>query len=145
MTSPLGAPTPISQVLGQPARPPVAATPGGEFGKDTFLKLLVAQLRYQDPSNPASGTEFIAQTAQFTMVEKLTDLAETEQQLLKAQLMLGASTMVGRTITYTGLDGTDTTGVVRSATLTGTSPTLRVGETDVPLASVKEVRTSAAG
>ena len=31
--------------------------------KDTFLKLLVAQLKYQDPSNPADSTQFLAQTA----------------------------------------------------------------------------------
>ena len=39
--------------------------------QDTFLKLLVAQLKYQDPSNPADSTQFLAQTAQFTQVEKL--------------------------------------------------------------------------
>jgi flagellar basal-body rod modification protein FlgD len=43
--------------------------PGGEMGKDAFLQLLVAQLKYQDPSTPADSREFLAQTAQFTMVE----------------------------------------------------------------------------
>jgi flagellar basal-body rod modification protein FlgD len=114
-----------------------------QMDKDAFLKLLVAQLRYQDPTNPADGSEFLAQTAQFTMVEKLSDLADGQQEMLSAQLMLGASSLVGRTVTYTGPDGTDTTGVVRSATFAGSTPTLRVGDTDVPLSSVKEVRSSA--
>ena len=39
------------------------------------MKLLVAQLRYQDPLNPADGAEFIAQTAQFQMVEKLEQIS----------------------------------------------------------------------
>ena len=114
-----------------------------DLGKDTFLKLLVAQMKYQDPSKPANGTEFLAQTAQFTMVEKLSDLATGQHDLLAAQLMLGASSMVGRTVTYTGADGTEATGTVTSATLSGSSPTLRVGSTDVPLSSVREVRNTA--
>ena len=42
-----------------------------QMGKDMFLKLLVAQMKYQDPANPASSSEFMAQTATFTQVEKL--------------------------------------------------------------------------
>jgi flagellar basal-body rod modification protein FlgD len=139
MTSPLGAPTPISQVLGQPPAP-AATQPGSVLGKDAFLKLLVAQLRYQDPSSPADGTAFIAQTAQFTQVEKLTDLADTEQKLLSAQLMLGASTLVGRTIGYTKSDGSAASGVVTAASFAGPTPSLRVGDADVPLSAVTEVR-----
>ena len=45
-----------------------------EIDKDMFLKLLVTRLKYQDPLNPASPDEFMAQTAQFTSVEKLTQL-----------------------------------------------------------------------
>ena len=140
MTSPLDATgaTNISQILGQ-TRAKSPATPAKELGQEAFLKLLVAQLKYQDPSNPAESTEFLAQTAQFTQVEKLGQLAEDQQSLVRAQQAFNASAMVGRTITYSGPDGADVTGVVSSATFTGSSPILRVGNTDVPLASVKEV------
>ena len=110
--------------------------------KDLFLKLLVAQMKYQDPTNPAGGTEFLAQTAQFTMVEKLSEVASSQAQLVSGQLMLGASNLVGRTVTYTGENGLDVTGVVTSATISGSSPTLKVGNTDVPLSSVREVRST---
>jgi flagellar basal-body rod modification protein FlgD len=87
----------------------------------------------------------MAQTAQFTMLEKLTNLADTQQQLVAAQLQFGASNLVGKTVSYTGADGKETTGVVSAATFTGSNPTVRVGNTDVPLSSVKEVRSSTAG
>lgn len=116
------------------------AKPGGDLGKDAFLKLLVAQLKYQDPSSPMDNSEFLAQTAQFTSVEKLNDLAETQQSLLTAQLQLGASNLIGKTVAYTDKDGKEQSGVVSSAKFTGTSPTLRVGDTDVALSAVTEVR-----
>ncbi len=104
--------------------------------QDTFLKLLVAQLKYQDPSNPADSTQFLAQTAQFTQVEKLGEIAD----MLAAQQLIGASALVGRTVTYLDADGAEQTGVVNSAKLGGSEPTLVVGDTDVELSTVKEVR-----
>jgi flagellar basal-body rod modification protein FlgD len=143
MTSAIEAVPPITALLG--AQPPKETKPTNDLDKDAFLKLLVAQLKYQDPMNPASGTEFIAQTAQFTQVEKLTELADIDQKLLTAQLNLGASSLVGRTITYTGTDGVEASGVVSGAVLNASSPTVRVGSTDVPLSSVKDVHITAAG
>ena len=108
--------------------------------KDTFLKLLVAQLKYQDPSNPADSTQFLAQTAQFTQVEKLGDIAD----LLKSQRLVGASGLVGHSVTYMDENGAHQSGVISSAKLNGDSePTLRIGNTDVPLSKVMEVLTTA--
>ena len=47
------------------------------MGKDEFMKMLIAQLQNQDPLNPMDGTEFAVQLAQFTSLEKLTNLNET--------------------------------------------------------------------
>src|SRR3954462_15787518 len=89
-----------------------------DFGdKDTFLKLLVAQLKYQDPSNPADSTQFLAQTAQFTQVEKLGDIAD----MMQAQQLIGASALVGRTVTYQDANGASQTGVVTTVKLNGDS------------------------
>jgi flagellar basal-body rod modification protein FlgD len=140
MTSPLG---PLSGLAPTTATPAAPAKPGKELGKDAFLKLLVAQLKYQDPSKPADSTTFLAQTAQFTQVEKLELLAKNQENMLSAQLMLGASNLVGRTVTFTALDGKEAVGVVTSATVSGSSPTLKVGDMDVPLSSVREVRNTA--
>ncbi|HEX5198361.1 MAG TPA: flagellar hook capping FlgD N-terminal domain-containing protein [Actinoplanes sp.] len=108
--------------------------------KDTFLKLLVAQLKYQDPSNPADSTQFLAQTAQFTQVEKLGNIAD----LLKSQRLVGASGLVGHSVTYMDENGARQTGVISAAKLNGDSePTLRIGNTDVQLSKVMEVLTTA--
>ncbi|AGL21216.1 flagellar hook assembly protein FlgD [Actinoplanes sp. N902-109] len=108
--------------------------------QDTFMKLLVAQLKYQDPSNPADSTQFLAQTAQFTQVEKLGQIAD----MLQAQQLIGASALVGRTVTYQDADGTSQTGVVTKTKLNGDSePTLVVGNMDVELSKVTEVQQQA--
>jgi flagellar basal-body rod modification protein FlgD len=107
--------------------------------QDTFLKLLIAQLKYQDPSKPADSTQFLAQTAHFTQVEKLGEIAD----MLSAQQLIGASALVGRTVTYLGTDGAEVSGVVSSAKLAGSEPTLKVGNTDVQLSKVTQIRATA--
>ena len=60
----------VSFLSGQSTEPTIAE-PGAntQLGKDSFLKLLVAQMQNQDPLNPQSNEEFVAQLSQFTQVE----------------------------------------------------------------------------
>jgi flagellar basal-body rod modification protein FlgD len=140
MTSPLSSMSGLAAATGATTPAAPAKTPGKELDKDAFLKLLVAQLKYQDPSKPADSSQFLAQTAQFTQLEKLSTLAKNQEDMLAAQLMLGASNLVGRSVTFTGLDGKEASGLVTSATVVGSNPSLRIGNADIPLSSVKEVR-----
>jgi flagellar basal-body rod modification protein FlgD len=139
--------SPASGFSGFSPTPPVAGTTPAapkslsdatkDIGdKDTFLKLLVAQLKYQDPSNPADSTQFLAQTAQFTQVEKLGDIAD----LMKSQRLVNASALVGHPVTYMDENGAQLTGTISSAKLNGDSePMLHIGNTDVLLSKVMEV------
>lgn len=72
-----------------------------EMGKDEFMKLLIAQLENQDPLQPTDNTEFIAQMAQFSSLEGITNLNQTVNQFatsLQSTQALQASTLVGRSV-----------------------------------------------
>ncbi|GIH97584.1 flagellar hook assembly protein FlgD [Planobispora siamensis] len=133
-----GTSSPITTATTAASPSTASASSGSKLDKDTFLQLLVAQMRYQDPSKPADTSAFLSQTAQFSQVEKMEELVKQQGEMLAAQLSLSASSLVGKTVSYTGPDGKEAVGVVTSASL-GSSPTLKVGNTDVPLSSVKEV------
>ena len=99
----------------------------GNASSDTFLKLLVAQLRYQDPMNPADPTQFMTQTAQFTEVEKLTAMDTTLTNDLATQQQTLAATLIGDQVTMGGgPNGTDVTGVVTGMQLSANGPLLTV-------------------
>jgi flagellar basal-body rod modification protein FlgD len=111
---------------------------GDQLGKEAFLSLLVAQLKYQDPSNPTDSSQFMAQTAQFAMVEKMEAVVESQTQLLASSQVQAASALVGRSITWTEGDQTKT-GVVSALAMTNGSPTLMVGEFRVPMTAITKV------
>ena len=138
MTTPVNGPTGSVSDIVKAAGP--TPKPGNDMGKDTFLKLLVAQLKYQNPMSPADGTEFMAQTAQFTVVEKLEELSKQNAELLSANRALSANTLIGRSVVYAGLDGTDLVATVTGVKLGAGGPVLKAGDMEVPLSGVKEVR-----
>jgi flagellar basal-body rod modification protein FlgD len=73
-----------------------------ELGQGDFLKLLVTQLKHQDPLNPTDNTAFVAQLAQFSQLEQSAKQAQLLQQSLDAQnasLQFTLLPMVGRSIT----------------------------------------------
>lgn len=119
------------------------ALPTDPMGKDTFLKLMVAQLRNQDPMNPTDSTAFLAQTAQFTSLEKMQDLADLSAQALAAQVSFAASGLVGKGVTYVAEDGTEAAGTVGSVRFTATGPLLHIGDTDVAMNNIVAVGPSA--
>lgn len=143
MTNPATGATGAAGANGATGTSAPARTAKKDLDKDGFLKLLVAQLKYQDPNAPMDNTQLMTQTAQLTMVEKLTSLATDMQSLLTAQTLFGASSLVGRTVAYVDDKGATQTGVVKSSTINGSSPILKVGNTDVPLSSVTEVQATA--
>ena len=127
--------------------PPIAGTAGGATvqtdpapaGKDMFLKLLVAQLKYQNPMEPVDSSQFMAQTAQFTMVEKLQAMAAQTDVLVAGEASQRAAGLLGRQVTYLDNQGTARTGVVTGTRFGTDGPVLLLGPTAISLDDVSEV------
>src|ERR671927_2043698 len=100
-----------------------------QMGSDTFLQLLVAEMKYQDPSSPMSTSDMMAQTATLTQTQSLQQIATQNTQLLTLQRSLSATALVGRDVHYTATDGSSQTGTVTAVSIdtsTGTS-TAQIG------------------
>lgn len=95
---------------------------------DSFLKLLVAQMKNQDPTEPMDSTQQIAQLATFSQVEQTIKTNTNLESLLQRTSLSEANSAIGKTVT--SADG-KTTGVVKEVTLysDGIVATLDTGKT----------------
>ena len=82
---------------------------------DTFLTLLMAQLKNQDPTEPMDSTAYVAELATFSQVEQATKTNSKLDSLLSSSFLSQADQIIGRTIT--SADG-NTTGEVQSVKIT---------------------------
>lgn len=109
--------------------------------QDTFLKLLIAQLKNQDPLDPIKDQDFIAQLAQFTSVEKLTSIEKALEGSSMNTASSQAIALVGKTVSVIDPESGDTiSGVVTQVTLLGDdAPSVLIGSKVYPLSYVTSV------
>ena len=113
---------------------------GGQIGKDTFLKLLAAQLQHQNPLNPTDDQQFLAQMAQMSEVEQVTNMARGQQEITRSQQMTEAVGLIGRTVTWLDSNGSHSA-VVESVQAGANGPTVTAGgESGLSPADLVEVR-----
>ena len=116
------------------------------LGLEDFMKILVAQLTYQDPMKPMDNQQFISQLAQFTSLQQATESNARLQQLLTVQSATQAISLLGRTVEVQAEDGGSTVGLVSTLRFSEGQPlvTLQAGNgaflTDVPLSRIALVR-----
>lgn len=115
-----------------------------DLDKDAFLQLLVAQLRYQDPLNPNDPSEFMATTAQFTVVEKLDELTKQGANNAIVTGLSMASSLVGRGVDYVDAEGFEQTAVVSAAQVVSGEVRLLTENGQVEMSSVTGIRDVAA-
>jgi flagellar basal-body rod modification protein FlgD len=72
--------------------------PQQNLGKDDFLKILITQLSYQDPTAPMEDKEFIAQMAQFSTLDQMTSMANDFNRLTNMLASTEAASSLGKSV-----------------------------------------------
>lgn len=114
-----------------PSGTTTTSNPYSQLGKDEFLQLLVTQMQHQDPLNPTSDTEFIAQMAQFSSLEQMQNLNTSFSQYK-------AYNLVGQDVTAS-INGTTVEGVVDAVRLQADGQFAVIGDTLVSVDKITKV------
>lgn len=138
------------------SNPTTTTDKNNELGKDAFLLLLVTQMQNQDPLDPQDNGEYLAQLAQFSALEQMTNVAESLSDLqdvvnnIDTSVLVGQlSGMIGQNVAWThetqsaDADGNPVsttqnyTGVITGVTITDGSPTIKAMTSDGQVHSVQ--------
>ena len=117
------------------------------LGKDAFMKLLVNQLKNQDPTSPADSSQYIAQLAQFSSLEQMQQLNDNivglavlqQNNALMSQLTQ-SSGLIGQQVRYLDpVSNTSKVGSVSSVKIENDLALLNIDGASIPLGNVTEV------
>lgn len=109
-----------------------ATNPKSALTQNDFLKLLVAQIQYQDPMNPQSDTQMAAQMAQFTSLQQAT-------QSTSSLAMIQANSLVGSNVTVQIDSQHSTSGVVTGVVLNNGMPQVTIAGQNYGLNEVTSI------
>lgn len=117
-----------------------------ELGKEAFLQLLVTQMQYQDPLDPQDNSEYLAQLAQFSALEQMTNLntamgtVTDAVNTINTSILVGqASSLIGQEIEWTNDKGDLESGKVDALKVIDGQPYLIVGEKIVDISTVETI------
>ncbi len=116
----------------------VGAAVQSAFSTDTFMKLLLAELKNQDPEAPTSQAEMTSQISSMAMVEGMNNLNSSFSSVLKLQQLLSGEQMIGREVQYLQ-SGQTLSGMVQAIQITDDGTTLTVDGQSVPLEQVTKI------
>lgn len=144
------------EIAGISSSDPLSISPedsADQLGKDSFMKLLVTQLKSQDPLQPAKNEDMLAQLAQFSSLEEMEELNENivglavlqQSNALMSQLT-DSSALIDKSVNYIDPNtGGDRWGTVSSVRIIDGIAVLNIDGADVPLANITEVGPIPAG
>jgi flagellar basal-body rod modification protein FlgD len=141
------------QISGTSSSDPITSATSGDgknaLGKDSFMKLLAAQMSNQDPMAPTENSAMLAQLAQFSSLEQMQQLndnivglAVLQQSNALMQQLTDSSALIGKSVEY--IDPTTQAkqwGEVGSVRIVDGLAQLQIDGADVPLANVTEIGT----
>jgi flagellar basal-body rod modification protein FlgD len=114
----------------------------GSLGKDAFLKILVGQMQHQDPmAQNQDGGQMIAQMAQFSQLEQISNMAASNAKIASSLSQTGALSLIGRNVTYNDGDNALVDGVVEKVDMKNGEATLTIaGKSGIAASAVTQVR-----
>ncbi|MFM9919324.1 flagellar hook assembly protein FlgD [Lacisediminihabitans sp. H27-G8] len=118
--------------------------PKQTMDSEVFMKLLVTQLRTQDPSAPMDTNQMISQTTQLSMMEKMTELSTTSTEDFSLQMRIAAAAIVGKQVSYSDAAGVSHTGTASSVSFAGSVPQVKIGGVDVALDTISGITSTSA-
>ncbi|OII23647.1 flagellar hook assembly protein FlgD [Frigoribacterium sp. MCBA15_019] len=119
-------------------------TTANTMDSEMFMKLLVTQLKNQDPSTPMDTNAMMSQTTQLAMMEQVTAQTTTANENFSLQMRIAASNLVGREVSYTGPDGVEVKGTATSVSFAEAVPKVSVGGKEVALDLISGIATTKA-
>ena len=123
-------PTPVSGANLAPDPTTQRANPKGQLDKDDFLKLFVAQMQKQDPSQPMDNAAMMGQMASFSSLEQMSNLAKITEGAAAGQAQSNAVGLLCRTVTYVDATKATHTGKVEKVATAGGTTVLTIGGVD---------------
>jgi flagellar basal-body rod modification protein FlgD len=141
----------FGKTLGDITNPGSQRVESPALNQQDFLRLMIAQMRNQNPLEPQDGTQFIAQLASFQTLAAMEEMASAVRSLAQVSELASASALVGRTVSATVGQGPDpATGMPRPAefvsgevtrvTFNASGATVWVDDRAIPATLVREVR-----
>ena len=113
--------------------------PSDNLGENDFLKLMMDQLKNQDPLNPSDPTQYMAELANFSSLEQQTQIAQSTASAATQQASTSALGLLGHTVSYKDANGVTQTGTVSKVNFTSSGPALTIGTASgISLGSILE-------
>lgn len=127
---------------GQPATgAATAAASAGSINQTDFLKLLTGQLKNQDPMQPTDDSAWISEMAQFSMVQQVTSMTQSNNKILGALNTSQTLSLIGHTVTYNDSSGSSSRGTVEQVDMAGGSATLTInGQAGIAVSGITQVQ-----
>jgi flagellar basal-body rod modification protein FlgD len=129
-----------SQVGFQQSQKNLSNGNNGTITQAGFLQLLMAQLKYQDPTNPMDSNTMVTQEAQLTQIDSLNKLNDT---LSQSGQLSQASSLVGKSVQVKDASGNISSGIVNSALIQNGGVQVSINGKTYPVSNISQVFASA--
>jgi flagellar basal-body rod modification protein FlgD len=137
--------TPTSSLTSSLTDTSASPLPVQTLGENDFLKLLVTQMSSQDPLNPQTDTQFIAQMAQFSALQQTQTMESTMAQVQTGQQLMQANELLGKAVSLQVNPSSTAQGIVSAVQIQAGTPTLIVNGQPFDLSQVISISPSPTG